>query len=96
MEHVELFGSHDFYAPDDAHEEEEEEDDEKAAELLVAELLVNNVAQLDNLLLMLLSMKSNLNTMKVDMIGLKKILKSFESFLKVYMKSATTYSSSRV
>ncbi|XP_058768164.1 uncharacterized protein LOC131641887 [Vicia villosa] len=97
MEHVESFGSHDFYAPNDVQDdddddgggEEEDEDDEEAAELLV-----NKAAQLDDLLVMLQTMKSNLNTMKVDMIGLKKRMKSFESFLKVYLKSAPSSSSS--
>ncbi|KAI5447316.1 putative F-box protein At3g19560 [Lathyrus oleraceus] len=91
MEHVESFESHDIYLPADLQDDEDddEEDDDD-----VTELLVNKAAQLDNFLVILECMKGNLNTMKVDVISLKRRMKCLESFLKIYLKSAPSLFSS--
>ncbi|CAJ2658472.1 unnamed protein product [Trifolium pratense] len=76
---------------DDDDDEDEEENDEEETE---KRLRMNKIAQLDNLLVIVRSIKGNLETMKVDMQALKDRMKCLQSFLQIYLKSATASSSS--
>ncbi|CAI8590751.1 unnamed protein product [Vicia faba] len=93
MEHIESFESRNVYVPA-IFQEDGDDDDEDEEE--ATELLMNKADQLDRFLVILDSMKRNLNTMKVDMVALKKRVKCFESFLKIYLKSVAESSSSSV
>ncbi|CAK8531030.1 unnamed protein product [Lathyrus sativus] len=90
MEHVESFESLNIYVLADLQDDDDGDDDDAKED--GTKSLVNKAAQLDNLLVMIESMKENLKTMKVDMIALKKRMKCFESFLKIFLKTAPSSS----
>jgi hypothetical protein len=98
IDHMKSFDSHHVYHPeeendddDDDDEEDEEDNDEEEIE---KRLRMNKIAQLDNLLVIVRSIKGNLETMKVDMLALKDRMKCLQSFLQIYLKSATVSSAS--
>lgn len=75
-------------------EEEEEDDDEEEEEEEETHSLKNEVAQLDNLLLVVRSLKGSLETIKVDMQAIMDRMKCLQGFLLIYLKSATASASS--
>lgn len=77
--------------PQNDEEEEEEEDEEEEEE---RNSFSNEVAQLDNLLLVVRSLKGSLETIKVDVQAIKERMKCLQSFLLIYLKTAKASSSS--
>ncbi|KOM53475.1 hypothetical protein LR48_Vigan09g213400 [Vigna angularis] len=68
--------------------EEEEEDEEDAHSL------VNELAQLDNMLVVVRSLKGSLETIKFDVQAIKERVKCLQSFLQIYLKTRASSSSS--
>ncbi|XP_004486116.1 uncharacterized protein [Cicer arietinum] len=97
MDHMNSFEMHLIHAPavpqDEEEEEENDEDDDDDDEEEEKQSMMNLVAQLDNLLIIVRSLKGNLETIKVDMQALKDRMKCLENFLQIYLKNATASSS---
>ncbi|RHN72415.1 putative F-box domain-containing protein [Medicago truncatula] len=96
-EHRKSFVSHQI--PNQLQEEEEEDDDDDDDDEEVDEeeaakrARMNRLAELDNLLVGVRSIKRELEIIKVDTLAMKDRMKCLESFLKIYLKSATSSSS---
>jgi len=100
-EHYKSFDTHQI--PDQLQEEEEEEeeeedddddhDEEVDEEEAAKRARMNRLAELDNLLVAVRSIKRELEIIKVDTLAMKDRMKCLESFLKIYLKSATSSSS---
>ncbi|KAL5150841.1 putative F-box protein [Glycine soja] len=75
-------------------EEEEEEEEGEEEEEEEARSMVNELAQLDNMLVVIRSLKGTLETIKVDVQAIKERVKCLQSFLQIYLKTATASSSS--
>ncbi|GAU20111.1 hypothetical protein TSUD_140110 [Trifolium subterraneum] len=100
IDHMKSFDSHHVYHQEEEEEEEndddedENDDEEENDEEIEKRLRMNKIAQLDNLLVIVRSIKGNLETMKFDMQALKDRMKCLQSFLQIYLKSATASSPS--
>ncbi|KAL2341232.1 hypothetical protein Fmac_009172 [Flemingia macrophylla] len=73
-------------------EEEEEEEDEDEDEDEEAHSLVNELAQLDNMLAVIRSLKECLETIKIDVQAIKERVKSLQIFLQIYLKTVSSTS----
>jgi len=92
-EHRKSFDSHQI--PDQLQEVEEEEEDDEEVDEEEAEkrARMNRLAELDNLLVGVRSIKKELEIIKVDTLAMKDRMKCLGSYLKIYLKSATSSSS---
>ena len=79
---------------EEENEEEEEEEEGEEEEEEEARSMVNELAQLDNMLVVIRSLKGTLETIKVDVQAIKERVKCLQSFLQIYLKTATASSSS--
>ena len=79
---------------EDEGEEGEEEEDEEEEEEEDPHSLVNELAQLDNMLVVVRSLKGSLETIKVDVQAIKERVKCLQSFLQIYLKTRASSSSS--
>ncbi|CAJ1962369.1 unnamed protein product [Sphenostylis stenocarpa] len=75
-------------------DEEEGEEEEEEEEEEDAHSLVNELAQLDNMLVVVRSLKGSLETIKVDVQAIKERVKCLQSFLQIYLKTTASSSSS--
>ncbi|KAK7359705.1 hypothetical protein VNO77_01668 [Canavalia gladiata] len=82
MEDMNAFQLQLNYAPAAAEQEEHEEPETRS--------LVNELAQLDNMLVVVRSLKGSLETIKVDVQAIKERVKCLQSFLQIYLKTASS------
>jgi hypothetical protein len=93
-EHRKSFDSHQIPDQLQGEEEDDDDDDEEVDEEEAAKRArMNRLAELDNLLVGVRSIKRELEIIKVDTLAMKDRMKCLESFLKIYLKSATSSSS---
>ncbi|TKY72102.1 putative F-box protein [Spatholobus suberectus] len=91
MEDMNAFQLQLSYAPALA-EQEQEEGEEEEEEEEEARSLVNELAQLDNMLVVVRSLKGSLETIKVDVQAIKDRVKCLQSFLQIYLKTVSSSS----
>ncbi|KAK7332272.1 hypothetical protein VNO80_29022 [Phaseolus coccineus] len=100
MEDMNAFQLQLNYAPALAEQQEDEEEGEEGEEEEEEEeeedphSLVNELAQLDNMLVVVRSLKGSLETIKVDVQAIKERVKCLQSFLQIYLKTRVSSSSS--